>query len=418
MHTLSSATVGSSTARRSTAIPLRWAWLLLIALLALALVAGGAIVGSRLLPAAAVIPQGGAAVFAYNSNGDIFTVRADGTDVRQLTSGPDIESDPTWSPDGTRIAYRLWQDGGESIAVMDGAGANRTTVAATGKPRQDCGPGGVAWSPDSAALVFAGSDVCVGTSDLFIVPSDASSPATKLLAPGVGGQAPAWSPDGTRLAFEGRESTGGTGLLVVDVGTGGALAGGLVPHRISDAGDDPAQSWWDARWSPDGTEVAASAGTNADCVYYDTGTQDVFVVQADGSGQRPLAAETAKEYVPTWSPDGQRLAFQRLVDPSEWVNGRPCTTSTWLIDRDGSNERRLEGFGPDPVPPQWSPDGTLIAGGGPAFQPQELALYFVPVDGSPLVAVDVNNDLGTGTWQPFAVPFPMAPPVVAVSPAR
>ena len=49
MHTLSTATVGSSTARRATAMPLRLAWLLLIALLALALVAGGAIVGSRML---------------------------------------------------------------------------------------------------------------------------------------------------------------------------------------------------------------------------------------------------------------------------------------------------------------------------------------------------------------------------------
>ena len=97
MHTLSTATVGSSTARRATAPPLRLAWLLLIALLALALVAGGLIVGSRLFQASAIpIPQGGAAVFAFDSKDDIFIVRADGTDLRQLTSGP-----------GTRVAPDL-----------------------------------------------------------------------------------------------------------------------------------------------------------------------------------------------------------------------------------------------------------------------------------------------------------------------
>ena len=103
MHTLSTAAVGSSTARRSTAIPLRLAWLVLIALLVAALLAGGLAIGSWLFQTSAVpIPQGGAAVFAYDSDGDIFTIRADGSDLRQLTSGSGTKSHPTWSPDGTR----------------------------------------------------------------------------------------------------------------------------------------------------------------------------------------------------------------------------------------------------------------------------------------------------------------------------
>ncbi len=404
--------------RPALAPPLRMAWFMLIALLVLAIAAGGAIVGSRLFGATAPpIPQGGAAVFAYHSLGDIFTVRADGTDQRRLTSGQTSESAPSWSPDGGRIAYRAW-DGTDSIQVMDGDGRNVKVLATTSQPRSDClgadfGWGGdPAWSPDGRSLIYPTSASCDDRYDLFIVATDGSSTATRLLTPGLNGALAAWSPDGSTIALVGREATGGAGLYVADVGPAGALAGGLEARRITDA--SAGMDWMEPRWSPDGTELAASAGTNDNCVEYDSGTLDVFTVRADGSSQRALAAEAAKEYIPTWSPTGERLAFTRLVDPAEWKNDRPCTTSTWVVDADGSNERRLEGFGPDPVPPLWSPDGTRISGAGPTQDSARLGLYFVTVDASsPLVIVEVNNDLGGGSWQPFAVPFPLAPAVAA-----
>ena len=85
--------------------------------LVLALATGAVIVGSRLLGTTTTIPMGGAAVLVFDrqlegwQDGDIYTIRADGTDLRQLTSGPDAELAPAWSPDGTRIAYRRWHDG-------------------------------------------------------------------------------------------------------------------------------------------------------------------------------------------------------------------------------------------------------------------------------------------------------------------
>ena len=67
--------------------------------------------------------------------------------------------------------------------------------------------------------------------------------------------------------------------------------------------------------------------------------EGIYIVEADGSGQRLLAERAGN---PTWSPDGQQLAFHRTVDPSEYVHDRPCTVRTWIIDADGSDERQLD----------------------------------------------------------------------------
>jgi len=96
--------------RPALALPLRTSWrLVLVALLALTVAVGGAVLGMRLLLATPA-PTEGAQVLVYDQwvdgTGDIHTVRADGTDPRQLTSGPDEESAASWSPDGGRIAFR------------------------------------------------------------------------------------------------------------------------------------------------------------------------------------------------------------------------------------------------------------------------------------------------------------------------
>lgn len=423
---------------RAAAAPLRPALLVLIVLLVLAVAAGVAVVGSRLLnttrpidgtKAPYPIPQGGAAVLVFDSGnpagarqaGDIYTVRADGTDLRQLTGGPDIESSPVFSPDGTRIAFRVSQGGRYSLAIMDGGGGSRKTLFTAGQPNQDCIGSALAWSPDGTSLTFPVSSACSGDYVLFIVPSDGSSPATRLLAADILGDSAAWSPNGTAIAFDGRVGTGAMGLYVADVGGSGALNGGLQARRISTlAGLDSISVWMAPRWSPDGTEVAAAGGTNGDCTAATSGTLDAFVLKADGSGQRTLGATPAKEYNPTWSPDGRR-AFQRIVDPSAYVHGRPCTMATWLIGAGSADQASRIGAelgSDDSQPPLWSPDGSLLVGNMVRVVAgvEHYDLFIIPVDSRTIPDV-IIQDVGVATWQPRAAPLPAAPSFQAASPA-
>jgi WD40-like Beta Propeller Repeat len=70
----------------------------------------------------------GKLVFSDETN-DIWSMRADGTEVRRLTSAPAMEFDPTWSPDGSRMAYRHQARDNEmpEIFVMDADGSDSGT---------------------------------------------------------------------------------------------------------------------------------------------------------------------------------------------------------------------------------------------------------------------------------------------------
>jgi Tol biopolymer transport system component len=368
-----------------------------------------------------VVPTGDAAVFAFGilegsdsgqTDGEIHTVRADGTDLRRLTDGPGLRSVPSWSPDGTRIAYRLWTNGADSVEVIDAGGGDLRTLATNAQANQYCLTWSLAWSPDGSSLIFPTRDGCTGDYSLSVVATDGSSAPVALLAADISSLNGRWSPDGTQIAFLGKERNGSVGTYVIDdVSPAEALVGGLEARRIGpDLGSSLDEGMSGPRWSPDGTELLV-AGTGPSVA-----GNAIWAIMADGSSERLVAGDATN---PNWSPDGTHIAFHRFVDPAEYFNNRPCTVRTWIVDATGANEHALD-IRADPCgyEPLWSPDGSRIVDSlyVAALDETEATFHLGirSVDGDKVTAI--LPDGSAGSWQPVAAPLPPAPSFPGASP--
>ena len=82
------------------------------------------------------------------------------------------------------------------------------------------------------------------------------------------------------------------------------------------------------------------------------GNYDLYVMNADGSGQTRLTTSSADDVDPAWSPDGSRIVFQA------YRNGQ---AEIYVMNADGSGQTRLTNHSDYDGQPAWSPDGTQIA---------------------------------------------------------
>lgn len=262
--------------------------------------------------------------FVSDRDGDpeIFTVRPDGSGVTQLTSNQSWDTDPAFSPDGTRLALSSNRDGDDDIYVMGADGSNPVNVSEVGSGT-DTRPD---WSPDGTRLVF------VRDGDLYRVSVTPGSTPVKLRR----GRSPSWSPDGTKIAFA-RPERGSSDIYVMNADGSGARA--ITSGLEADSPD----------WSPDGTRIAFET------VASDTGDSRIGIVRADGANFVQLPG-TGDDYSPGWSPDGTELVFSNIILDAEIL----------VASADGSGRRPLASNPAYEVLPSWSPcHGTGCAGASP-----------------------------------------------------
>ena len=371
---------------------LPWRQLGVLALIALLLaVALAAYVGSQ---------RASPAPFGVAANGLVAYVDADGAILQTdpatglaevLVPGPGNER-PTYSPDGSRLAYlREQTDAGHHIVVASADGANPVVITTEPTVVDFLG-----WSPDSKTIVVS---VPPGQLQTY----DASTPS----APRV------LSADGKPIRITGIDSFNAdirdlfrppTGNEILYIGAtfhGRALfvanADGSGSRAIIDPETSaiPYSGLDTPQWSPDGTRIAFALRLRDEAESW-----RIYIVNADGTGLRELSKDpqSRSEGHPSWSPDGTRVAFQRWYEhPDDEMCGfclvRPITvvgvddgveTEVGIVNVDG-----YHGW-------SWSPDGMSIL--QLAQNVAERRVQIAPADGDAPLFLDATP-ASAPNWQ-------------------
>jgi TolB protein len=146
-----------------------------------------------------------------------------------------------------------------------------------------------------------------------------------------------------------------------------------------------------AAWSPRGDRIAFSRMTDGSNF-----PLTIHVINSDGTNLVRLSPSGALDDSPAWSPDGQRIAFVNQ-DPLDY---RAANTQIYLMNADGSNRVRLTTAAEGAWGPTWSPDGRKIAFVVGLLTGHNSNIYVMDVDGTHLSAL--TNDLGgfDPAWSP------------------
>jgi len=221
-------------------------------------------------------------------NAEIYVIASNGVGASRITAHWGSDADPSWSPDGSRIAFASDRDMNLEIYVMNANGESQTRL--TNIPAADYRP---AWSPDGARIAFVSERD--GNAEVYVMNADGASPV-RLTSNIARDSDPAWSPDGSRIAFSSdREGIGGIWVMNAD-------GSGLTRLTVNSMGDlQPA-------WSPDGTRIAFSRKR--------INNSDIFIVNTDGSGLTQLTKGIDNAADPAWSPDGLRIALNAMASPT------------------------------------------------------------------------------------------------------
>ena len=346
-------------------------------------------------------PDGSVILFRGNRAGtsDLWALPVEGGEPRQLTSGPTEDYNGGWSPDGSMIAFNRIDQGRQTAWIYSVEDGSERQLSTEGYESFN----GIGWSPDSREILVHSRRT--GLLDIWAYPVDGGEPRqiTRDIRTDNGGS---YSPDGRWVAFH--SERGGQDDVWVIPAAGGAAS------RVT---DDPAEEF-DIRWRPDGRGLTFARDENVSHVYalepggearaittgdedrflFDVspdgewivhgiesaGNDDIHLTRVDGTESRPLVTSPVDDDAARWSPDGSTIAF---------LSNRGGDFNLFTIDVESGETMQLTTI-PAQLP-RWSPSGDRIAfvSVGEGSAPD---LWVVPADGGE--PARVTNGARAAPW--------------------
>ncbi|MFH1930189.1 MAG: Tol-Pal system beta propeller repeat protein TolB [Pseudomonadota bacterium] len=257
--------------------------------------------------------------FVGNASGhkEIYMCEYDGHGVQQITTDKSISLLPRWSPDGKKIMYNSYKDGGPLLYMKD--------VSSGTVKRISTRPGlniGACWTPDGQRVALTLSNK--GIPDIFII--DLNGKIIKQVTNHWGiDVSPTFSPDGNQIAFVSNRS-GSPQIYLVDLISG-------REERLTFEGNYNTSPAW-------------SSLNRIAFVSQDAGHYDIYTMDPNGGRLRRLTEDGGNNEDPCWSPDGRYITFS---------SDRKGRYHLYLMNANGLNQRRITFLKGDQTAPSWAP---------------------------------------------------------------